>query len=106
MTRLSSLIILSATAIALSSPALAKTSIQKGENLCKAEIAKLEPAPKSVRVDKEGAKASNATFVFDVKARNAENASVKLTCTVDRDTDTASVALLSPLADQQQQAAQ
>jgi len=105
MTRLSSLIILSATAIALSSPALAKTSIQKGENLCKAEIAKLEPAPKSVRVDKEGAKASNATFVFDVKARNASNDSIKLSCTVDRDTDTASVALLSTL-DQQQQAAQ
>jgi hypothetical protein len=102
MTRLSSLIILSATAIALSSPALAKTSIQKGENLCKAEIAKLEPAPKSVRVDKEGAKASNASFVFDVKARDATNESIKLTCTVDRETDTATVALLS--ADTQQQA--
>jgi hypothetical protein len=106
MTRLSSLIILSATAIALSSPALAKTSIQKGENLCKSEVAKLEPAPKSVRVDKEGARASNDTFVFDVKARNAENASIKMTCTVDRENDTASVALLSPLGDQQQQAAQ
>jgi hypothetical protein len=106
MTRLSSLIILSATALALSSPALAKTSIQKGENLCKAEIAKLEPAPKSPRVDKEGAKASNATFVFDVKARSANGDSVKLTCTVDRETDTASVALLSPLGNQQQQAAQ
>ena len=106
MTRLSSLIILSATAIALSSPALAKTSIQKGENLCKTEIAKLQPAPKSVRVDKEGAKASNAAFVFDVKARGADDASIKLTCTVDRETDTASVALLSPLGDQQQQAAQ
>jgi hypothetical protein len=104
MTRLSSLIILSATAIALSSPALAKTSIQKGENLCKAEIAKLDPAPKSVRVDKEGARASNATFVFDVKARDAANASIKLNCTVDRENDTATVALLS--ADSQQQASQ
>lgn len=92
MTRLSSLIILSATAIALSSPALAKTSIQKGENLCKAEIAKLQPTPKSVRIDKEGAKASNAAFVFDVKARADDDSPVKLTCTVDREKDTASVA--------------
>ena len=106
MTRLSSLIFLSAAAVALSSPALAKTSIQKGENLCKSEIAKLDPAPKSVRVDKEGAKASNSTFVFDVKARNADNASIKLTCTVNRENDTAVVALLSPLAEQQQQASQ
>jgi hypothetical protein len=103
MTRLSSLIFLSAAAIALSSPALAKTSIQKGENLCKSEISKLEPAPTSVRVDKEGARASNDTFVFDVKARDAANASIKLTCTVNRENDTASVALLT--ADQHQQAA-
>jgi hypothetical protein len=103
MTRLSSRIFLSAAAIALSSPALAKTSIQKGENLCKSEISKLEPAPTSGRVDKEGARASNDTFVFDVKARDAANASIKLTCTVNRENDTASVALLS--ADQHQQAA-
>jgi hypothetical protein len=91
MTRLSSLIILSATAIALSSPALAKTTIQKGENLCKAELAKTSPAYKSVRVDKEGARASNDMFVFEVKVRHADNTTGKVSCVVDREAQTASV---------------
>ncbi len=94
MTRLSSLIVLSATALALASPALAKTTIQKGEHLCKAELAKAEPAYKSVRVDKEGAKASNDVFVFDVKVRHADNSASKVLCTVDRQ---ASTALISPV---------
>lgn len=91
MIRLSSLIILSATALALSSPAFAKTTIQKGENLCKAELAKASPAYKSVRVDKEGAKASNATFVFDVRVRHADNSAGKVVCTVDREANTAAI---------------
>ena len=91
MTRVSSLILLSAAAIALASPALAKTTILGGEKACKAEIAKLSPAPKSARVDKEGAKASNAGFVFDVKIWNADNSIGKLQCTVDRETSTASL---------------
>lgn len=86
MTRISSLILLSAAAIALASPALAKTTLQSGEKACKTEIAKLSPAPKSARVDKEGAKATNASFVFDVKVWNADNSTGKLQCTVDRDT--------------------
>jgi len=86
MTRISSLILLSAAAIALASPALAKTTIPGAEKACKAEIAKLSPAPKSARVDKEGAKASNASFVFDVKVWNADDSTGKLQCTVDRET--------------------
>jgi carbon monoxide dehydrogenase subunit G len=92
MTRVSSLILFSALTIALASPALAKTTIQKGENLCKAEIAKLQPAPKSVRVDKEGAKASNATFVFDVKVKHSDDTAAKLLCTVDRESQAVSIA--------------
>ena len=38
MTRLSSLIILSATAVALASPALAKISVQGAETLCKTHL--------------------------------------------------------------------
>ena len=86
MTRITSLILLSAAAIALASPALAKTTIPGGEKACKAEIAKLTPAPKSARVDKEGAKATNTSFVFDVKVWNADNSTGKLQCTVDRET--------------------
>ncbi|CAN0498416.1 unnamed protein product, partial [Phaeothamnion confervicola] len=53
MTRVSSLILLTAAAIALASPALAKTTLQKGQNVCKEELAKAQPAYKSVRIDKE-----------------------------------------------------
>jgi hypothetical protein len=101
MTRLSSLIILSATVFALSSPAFAKVSIQKAENLCKAELAKTTPAFKSVRVDKEGAKASNAVLVFDVKVRNADNSTDKVLCTVDREANTASITPTQQAATQQ-----
>jgi hypothetical protein len=98
MTRASSLIILSSLAIALASPALAKTTIQKGENLCKAELAKAEPGYKSVRVDKEGAKASNSQFVFTVKVKNADDSAGKLFCTVDREAETAQIAPTAGLA--------
>lgn len=91
MTRLSSLIVLSAAAIALASPALAKTTLQNGEKLCKAELAKAQPGFKSVRIDKEGAKASGDTFVFDVKVQNADNSAGKLECTVDREAQTVAI---------------
>jgi hypothetical protein len=98
MTRASSLIILSSLAIALASPALAKTTVQKGENICKAELAKAEPAFKSVRVDKDGAKATNSQFVFSVKVKNADDSSGKVVCTVDRETETAQIAPATGLA--------
>jgi hypothetical protein len=90
MTRLSSLIILSAAAVALASPALAKISVQTGENLCKTEIAKQEPAPKSVKVDKDSTKATSAAFTFTFKIKNADDSSAKLVCTVDRTTEAVS----------------
>lgn len=98
MTRISSLILLSAAAIALASPALAKTTIAGGEKLCKAEVAKAQPPFKSARVDKEGAKATNASFVFDVKVWNADNSVGKLLCTVDRETQAVSIAPAVPTA--------
>jgi hypothetical protein len=95
MTRVSSLILLVASVLALASPALAKASIQKGEILCKAEIAKHEPAPKSVRVDKEGVKATGGLFVYTVRVKNADDSGGKLLCTVDRESETVSVAKAS-----------
>ncbi|MDP3736458.1 MAG: hypothetical protein Q8R02_03655 [Hyphomonadaceae bacterium] len=85
MTRVSSLILLTAAAIALASPALAKTTLQKGQNVCKEELAKAQPAYKSVRIDKEGAKVNGETFVFDVRVKNADDSAAKLLCTVDRE---------------------
>jgi hypothetical protein len=94
MTRLSSLIILSAAAIALASPALAKISVQGAENLCKTAIGKQEPAPKSVKVDKDSTKATGEKFVYLFKLKNADDSAVKVLCTVDRGTET--VASIAP----------
>ena len=85
MTRISSLVLLSAAAIALASPALAKTTLQKGHNVCKEELSKAQPAYKSVRIDKEGAKVNGDTFTFDVRVKNADDSAAKLQCTVDRE---------------------
>lgn len=90
MTRVSSLILLSAAAIVLAAPALAKVSVQSGENLCKAEIAKQDPAPKSVKADKDSTKATGGAFVYLFKVKNADDSSAKLLCTVDRTTETVS----------------
>jgi len=90
MTRVSSLILLSAASLALAAPAFAKISVQSGENLCKSEIAKQDPAPKSVKVDKDSTKATGAAFVFMFKVKNADDSSAKLLCTVDRGTETVS----------------
>ena len=62
MTRVSSLILLSAASILLAAPALAKISVQSGENLCKSEISK-DTALKSVKADKDSTKATGAAFV-------------------------------------------
>ena len=74
MTRLSSLIILSAAAIALASPALAKISVQGAESLCKTEIAKQKPDAKSVKVDKEATRATGEKFVYLFKVKDAADA--------------------------------
>lgn len=97
MTRLSSLILLSATAIALASPALAKVSVQGAEKMCKEAISKQEPAPKSVKVDKESTRATGASFTYLFKVKNADDSNVKLSCTVDRTSET--VAGIAPIAD-------
>jgi hypothetical protein len=90
MTRLSSLILLSATALVLASPALAKVSVQSAEKMCKDAISKQEPAPKSVKVDKESTRATGGSFTYLFKVKGADDATVKLNCTVDRSTETVS----------------
>jgi len=90
MTRVSSLLLFSAASLVFAAPALAKISVQSGENLCKAEIAKQDPAPKSVKADKDSTKATGAAFVFMFKVKNADDSSAKLLCTVDRSTETVS----------------
>ena len=93
MTRLSSLTLLLAASLALSSPAFAKTTIAKGENLCKAEIAKVH-APKSQKVDKDQIKATTASFIYTVTVKSTEDVSSRIRCTVDRDSEAVSLASL------------
>ena len=95
MTRLSSLVVLSAIAVAFAAPpALAKISVQGAETLCKTEISTKHPDAKSVKVDKDSTKASGGTFVYLFKVKQADDSSVKLTCTVDRSSESvASVAV-------------
>ena len=87
MSRLSSLIILSAAAVALASPALAKISVQGAESLCKTHISSQDPAPKSVKVDKESTRANGDAFSYLFKVKKADDSTVKLVCTVDRGTE-------------------
>lgn len=88
MTRLSSLVLLSAAAIALAAPAFAKMSVQSAESLCKSEINKQQPDAKSVKVDKSSTKATGASFIYTFKVKAADDSLAKLICTVDRTTDT------------------
>lgn len=90
MARLSSLIVLSAAAVALASPALAKISVVSAEKMCKEHISGQSPAPKSVKVDKESTRATSGAFTYLFKVKTAEDASVKLQCVVDRASETVS----------------
>ena len=92
MTRLSSLILLSAVTLALASPALAKTSISQGENLCKAEVKK-QHTPKTLKVDKEETKATTASFIYLVKIKGADDQNARVRCTVDRESNAVQLAL-------------
>jgi len=88
MTRIPSLALLSLAAIALASPALAKISIQGGENLCKSEITRQNAGATSVKADKDATRATNSAFTYLFKVKQADNTTAKLTCTVNRSSDT------------------
>ena len=91
MTRLSSLLFLTAASLAFASPALAKTSITGAENLCKAEVKK-QHSPKTLKVDKEETKATNSAFIYIVKIKGADDANAKVRCTVDRESSAVELA--------------
>ena len=82
--KISSVVILTAVAVTLAAPASAKTTIIKGEQLCKAAVAAQEPAPKSYRVNKASARVSDGHLWFEVRTRNEANEALDVICTVDR----------------------
>ncbi len=89
MKKSSLIALLVAGAAIAAAPAIAKTSLTKGKQLCEAAAKASTPAPKSVRTDADATKVSDTTLTYTLNVRNADDSSGKLTCKVDRETDTA-----------------
>jgi hypothetical protein len=72
--------------LAMSAPAVADPglSLSRGVKLCKGELAKLDPPPKSHRVDYDDTFASETHFNIAINARLADGRVTKLTCNLDR----------------------
>lgn len=75
---------------ASAAPAFAKTSIQGGQNVCKAAFATQSPAPTSARVDSNQTRANNDVLVYVYKVKVGDT-QTDVTCTVDRTTNTATL---------------
>jgi hypothetical protein len=83
-----------AAACALGAPAFAKTSIQGGQNVCKAAFAAQTPAPASARVDSNETRVNNDVLVYSYKVKAAgSDKAVDATCTVDRNAGTATISM-------------
>lgn len=88
----SSLVALLVAGVAIAAaPAVAKTSLTKGKQLCEAAAKAATPAPKSVRTDNDATKVSDSTLTYTLNVKNADDSSAKVTCKVDRETDAASL---------------
>lgn len=93
--KISIAVFLAASVLALAGPAAAKTSINKGEALCKAALNAQTPPPRSFRFDSNETRTTDTHIWFMLNARNADGVATKLMCTVDRTTE---VALVAPAA--------
>jgi len=92
----SSLTAILLTAAALwAAPALAKTSLTKGKQVCEAAAKAQSPAPKSVRVDEGATRSNDATITFRLKVKTAEDKAETLTCQVDRASDAPTISRAS-----------
>ena len=91
MKKISLIALLLAAAAVSAAPAIAKTSLSKGKQLCEAAAKAATPAPKSVRVDDDQTNVSDTTLVYKLKTKNADDSIGSLVCTVDRKTDVATI---------------
>lgn len=73
-------------------PALAKTSLAKGKQLCEAAAKAQTPAPKTVRTDNDATRVNDSTLTYTLRVRTAEDVQGVLICKVDRATDTPTIA--------------
>lgn len=67
-------------------PAVAKTTLNKSHQLCEAAAKAQEPAPKTVRADKDQTRFTDAVVTVTLKVKNADDSSTVVKCTVDRET--------------------
>jgi hypothetical protein len=72
-------------------PAVAKTSLSKGKQVCEAAAKAQTPAPKGVRTDNDATKVSDTTLTYKLNVRNADDSQAVWTCKVDRATDAATI---------------
>lgn len=72
-------------------PAVAKTSLTKGKQLCETAAKAVTPAPKSVRTENDSTKVSDATLTYKLRVKNADDSQALITCKVDRETDAATL---------------
>lgn len=84
-------LVLAAFAIAAAPPALAKTSLSKAQKICEDTLKSADPAPASVRTERDSTLVSDAAVTFTIRVKNADDSSSKITCTVDRETDAPSI---------------
>jgi hypothetical protein len=77
----------------IAAPASAKVSIARAQQICEAAAQVLQPTPKSARADRDELQATSAAITIFLRVQTADNAVVKVTCTVDRET---SMATLTP----------
>jgi hypothetical protein len=92
MTRTSLIAFLLVGAAASAAPAIAKTSITKGHQICEEAAERQAPAPKSVRADRNKTTSGQETITVLLKVRNADDSSATLICKVDRGTGTPTLA--------------
>jgi len=85
-TSLIALLVVAATAVT-AGPALAKTSLTKGKQICEAAAKAQTPAPKSVRTDSDATRVSDSTLTYTLRIKAADDTAGVLLCTVDRQTD-------------------
>jgi hypothetical protein len=87
--KISSLIVLCAAGAALSAgPALAKTSIAKGQQLCETAAQAQTPVPKSVQTDRDETRVHDDVLTYTLRVRKADDTSFVLVCSIDRATGT------------------
>lgn len=86
MTRTSLIALLLAGAAVSAAPAIAKTSISKGHKICEEAAEKQDPAPKSVRADKDKKTSGDETITVRLKVKNSDDSLGTLVCKVDRET--------------------